>query len=697
MTGKLKVKGYHLKKYAQSYHEQGFAPIFMPVGEKNPGYEGWNATRYTAEDLAQIPDDYDANTGLLLGEPSDWRIDGDLDVPEAVPVADAFLPPTRASGRDGSPRSHRWFRSPGLKTKKWSGVEGETLVELRSTGSQTLVEPSVHPDGGRYQWYPDGLDPVEISPEELTEMFNKVATATLIARCLPPIGGRHDFAMALAGYMLRSGRLDKETTEKILLEAWGAVGADSDEAVKDIKGIVKDTYRKLDEGEEVVGGPTLDGIAPGVPKLLSKWWGWGRERQSPAPAPPALATPLTKPKLQEEAYHGLVGEIVRTMEPHTEADPAALMTNAFVSIGNAIGKGAYIRTEADFHHVKLYAAIVGRSSKGRKGTSWGYQKTMMRRADPSWDDSIVSGLSSGEGLINAVRDRSASEDSEDDESDSGVSGRCEDKRRLVMEPELAQALKVMKREGNTLSPVIREAWDDGPLQILTRKDPLKASRSHISIIGHITKDELRRHLTEVEMGNGFANRFLWVVVDRSKELPFGGNLDEAVLASLAERLKDAIEFGKSAGEILWGESAREIWREVYGPLSEGKPGLFGSVVGRAEAQVLRLAALYAVLDLSTTIEAEHLIAALAYWEYCEESARYIFGDALGDPVADRIYRALQSAGPKGMTRTDIRDLFKRNKSGGDIDRALNLLEELNLARRQAEGSGGRPAERWFVA
>lgn len=159
----------------------------------------------------------------------------------------------------------------------------------------------------------------------------------------------------------------------------------------------------------------------------------------------------------------------------------------------------------------------------------------MRAADPRWvDERVLNGLSSGEGLIHAVRDPVVSRDKTGEKVvlDDGV----EDKRLLVMEPELAGVLKVMSREGNTLSPVIRQAWDEGTLQTLTKNSPTRATDAHVSIVGHVTKAELLRHLTETEAANGFANRFLWLLVKRSKELPFGGALHEEDTSSLGCRV-----------------------------------------------------------------------------------------------------------------------------------------------------------------
>ena len=146
--------------------------------------------------------------------------------------------------------------------------------------------------------------------------------------------------------------------------------------------------------------------------------------------------------------------------------------------------------------------------------------------DPEWKKKcIVSGLSSGEGLIWAVRDPIEALEAVKDKN--GVGGHqvvikdagVEDKRLLVNESEFGQVLRGLKREGNTLSPIIRQAWDEGNIKALTKNSPAQATDAHISIIGHITKDELKARLSQTNMANGFANRFLFVGVERSKELP----------------------------------------------------------------------------------------------------------------------------------------------------------------------------------
>ena len=406
--------------------------------------------------------------------------------------------------------------------------------------------------------------------------------------------------------------------------------------------------------------------------------------------------------LREEAFHGLVGEIVRKIEPHTESDPAALLVQAMVVFGNVIGRSAHFMAEADRHYLNIFSVVVGATSKGRKGTSFGHIKRLFRGIDPTWlPDRIPSGLSSGEGLIWAVRDKIEKREPIDKkklflgyqniEIDAGVS----DKRLLVVEAEFASPLRIIGREGNTLSALMRQAWDTGTLETLTKNSPAKATNAHISIVGHITRDELCRYLDKTETANGFGNRFLWVCTKRSKMLPEGGRLHDEDIAPIVRRLKVAVEHGKTVTEIKRDESARAYWHELYVLLSKEAPGLVGAMTARSEAQVMRLACIYALFDATNTIRLEHLKAGLAVWDYCAESVRYIFGDGLGDPIADTILVSLRSK-PDGLSRTEISKLFQRHVESSQITRALVLLQEVGLAKEISVKTPGRSQEVWVA-
>jgi phage/plasmid primase-like uncharacterized protein len=408
------------------------------------------------------------------------------------------------------------------------------------------------------------------------------------------------------------------------------------------------------------------------------------------------------PQLDAMAIRGVLGDLVRAIEPHSEADVVALFIQGLIAFGSTLNRAAYFSAEADRHHMNLNAVMVGETAKVRKRTSWGYVRRIFAAVDPDWATTrVLNGLSSGEGLIWAVRDEITKDEPVREKGrptgeyqtvvvDRGIT----DKRLLVLESEFASTLRVKGRDGNTLSAVIRQAWDFGDLRTMTKNCPAQATGAHISIIAHITKDELCRLIEASEASNGFCNRFLWLCVKRSKSLPEGGLFDETALAPLIQRLHAAVRFGRGTGELRRDEGARAIWLAVYPELSEGKPGLLGAVISRGEAQVMRLACLYALQDMSYVVTPDHLTAALALWEYCEASAKYIFGQRLGDPIADELLTALRKR-PTGMTRTEIRDWFGRNRRAHEIDRGLTLLAKQGLARKEESQSGGRPIERWF--
>jgi hypothetical protein len=407
----------------------------------------------------------------------------------------------------------------------------------------------------------------------------------------------------------------------------------------------------------------------------------------------------------DAAYHGLLGDIARNIEPDTESDPAAIILQIIVAFGALVGRGPHVRVEGDQHHLNLFALLVGDTSKARKGTSWGrvrevFSPISLLSQAHGWPR-VVSGLSSGEGLKYNVRDpitklERDKKTGQTDEvlADPGV----EDKRLLVVESEFAQVLRQAPRAGNTLSATIRCAWDTGTLMTLTKNDPVTATDAHISIIGHITIDELRAELTATDSANGFANRFLLMVVKRSKFLPFGGEpMHQDTLQQLGGRIARAVEHARGLRAVGMTEAARQIWERVYPTLSQGHPGLVGAVTARAEAQCLRLALAYALADEAEAIDREHLLAAIAVWERAEASARHIFGSALGDRVADEILRALKVVGDTGMTRTAISALFKRHETADRIGAALDLLARRHLIEQHQQQSGdGRPAEVWKV-
>lgn len=389
----------------------------------------------------------------------------------------------------------------------------------------------------------------------------------------------------------------------------------------------------------------------------------------------------------DQALWGLGGQLVRAIAPHTEAAEAALFSQLLTAFGNCIGRSPHFIAEADRHGSNLFVINVGSTSKGRKGSSWGQIQRLFSLADPLWlKNNVRTGLSSGEGALSAIRDKGTTLD------DVGLG--TDDKRMLALEQEFGSTLKVLGREGNILSPVLRNAWDGKDLATMTRKDPLKVTDPHVSIIAHITKNELLKLLNEGEIANGLANRFLFFWVARSKILPDGGNLDADDLNLMIQELKASIDFGKDCGPVSRDPEARELWHSVYEQISDDRPGLAGTLLARYEAQVMRIALVQAVLNRKSVITAQALQSALKIMEFCDRSVRHVFGDATGDSFADLIFEKLQET-PKGLTRTEIRDLGSRNYRSHSVERSLRHLQDNRMAICRKNPTQGRSSETWI--
>ncbi len=426
----------------------------------------------------------------------------------------------------------------------------------------------------------------------------------------------------------------------------------------------------------------------------------------PSPAPVSaretwIPPVMPWPTINDDAYHGLAGEIVRAIEPQTEADPVAVLVQFLALAGNCIGTGPYFTIENDRHHLNLFVATVGNSAGSRKGTAYGRAQQPFEAIDEQWVRTCIEGgLSSAEGMLWRVRDevQTWETDRKTGEgkyviTDPGIT----DKRLMVVENEFASVLKQFQREGNALSPLLRNGWDGRTLSSMTKNTPARATGAHISLIGHITRDELTRYFDRTEAANGMGNRILWIAVRNSKLLPDGGG--DVHLAPFIPRLYEAITRARAVGRMKRNEAARALWHEMYPALRADVPGMVGAMLARAAPICIRLSMIYALLDECEEVGEPHLRAALAVWGHAAASVRWIFGDSLGDPEGDEVLRALRAAGAAGMSRTEISQLFSNNRSAARIGQVLAALDGARLARCESqapEGGKGRPSERWFA-
>jgi len=418
------------------------------------------------------------------------------------------------------------------------------------------------------------------------------------------------------------------------------------------------------------------------------------------------APPSHWPELEADAFYGLAGDFTKAVAPYSEADPAGILLHTLLMSGCWIGTGPHALVEHQPHPPRLFVLQIGRTASGRKGTASSHPKLIFSDLEPDWMKTRVkSGLSTGEGLTYLVRDEQTERmpikkngrhtgEFETLVTDLGES----DKRLLIIEPEFASVLKVMERQGSTLSPKMRDAWDHGNLSPLTKTDRMSATGAHICIMGHITIGELRRYLTTTERGNGFANRFLFALTQRAQFISSGKG---APIETVQEYLKDfsrILRIAQERGVLARDSECEELWASIYPDLEAEMPELSGEILGRGAAQVLRLSLLYSLLDPKEAdspepaIRTPHLMAALAVWDYCKQSVFYIFGDAIGDPVADRLLGAIKM-GPQ--TETDLYELLgKHGRDGARKGQALDLLVQLKKIHAVPIPTPGRTGREW---
>lgn len=370
-------------------------------------------------------------------------------------------------------------------------------------------------------------------------------------------------------------------------------------------------------------------------------------------------------------YHGVLGDIVGAVEPSTEADPIAILGSLLAAAGACMGNWRAIY-QGSMQTANVFVTLVGDSSTGRKGTAASIARDVMTAAYPEWQQLIVAGLGSGEGLIGHLKRIEESEH-----------------RALVLESEFGRLLTVMAREGSTLSPVVRDAWDGVPMGRFLAREQSLVVRHHVGIAAHVTIVELQSKLTSTDAANGFGNRFLWFAVRRTKLVPFPESPRELV-APYIDSLNRAIVEAQTAAELRWSPPAADRWEAMYAEsASRPRLGLLGSLLARSEAQVARLALLYALLDRADEVRLQHLEAAEALWAYNERSVVYIFGSSTGDRHADALREYLK----EGALEWESAKRALGLRSAADLQEAAAVLVSLGIAEvvsAPRNGASGRP-------
>jgi hypothetical protein len=370
-------------------------------------------------------------------------------------------------------------------------------------------------------------------------------------------------------------------------------------------------------------------------------------------------------------FHGVAGEIVNSVDPYTEACKPVVLLHLLSGCGAMIGRGPHMLAGFKKHPASLWGLVVGGTSIGAKGTAEATASIFLNSADEEFmTGRVLPALSTGEGLIHHVRDAS--------DDDSGVA----DKRLRVVLPEFRTVIAQARKETSTLSPTLRIAWDSPwILSVPNRNVPYKATGAHIVMMADVTPGEFRAKVDPSEIAGGLLNRYVIFASRSSKDLPDEPEYPADRLTGYGSRLSDAVGEAREMGErrINMTANARKLWKEHYtalknptGARDEEEEGILAAVVVRARPHVLRASLTYALLDQRSIVEEEHLAAALGFWRYSLDSARWLFRAVNPDLVKLREF--IDEAGLAGRSKEEIRsDLFGRHLKAEAIDALLAQL------------------------
>lgn len=257
---------------------EGYQPVPIQSGGKRPYGTDWTSNRYEdneegREALIERFEEAHAKgatgVGLILGKPSKGLVDVDLDHPLTLRLARHFLPPTpMVHGRTSRAFSHYWYVVKDLEnlpdTRRYKMPDTSVSVELRSTGGQTVIPPTIHPSGEPYSWelepFGGDLGPYQVDGRKLAIQVAMLGLAAVVLENFPKRGARHEAYLNLAGGFLRFGEGVHPYWERnlpVLITAIADATHDEEGAAQRVSEVMTSTIKKLHEGRKVGGFPKL--------------------------------------------------------------------------------------------------------------------------------------------------------------------------------------------------------------------------------------------------------------------------------------------------------------------------------------------------------------------------------------------------------------------------------------------------------
>ncbi|MGW4831333.1 DUF3987 domain-containing protein [Amycolatopsis japonica] len=410
------------------------------------------------------------------------------------------------------------------------------------------------------------------------------------------------------------------------------------------------------------------------------------------------------PSIDPAVFDCYLGTVVGEVAEFTEGDPVNVLASLLCVAGVHLGQKPHVRAGDDLHPLLVWPLVIGRTNSGRKGAGWSSARRLAIAAAPDFMvTNLRSGLTSGEGLASLFTDDPQESDKDDDGDDPAKRGKRRaggrlpvgDRRLLVFEAEWAGVMERMKRDGNSLSATLRAAWEGGDLSTMGVNARV-APESHVGIVGHITPDEFRAKVSASDLAGGTYNRFLPVMVSRTRFLPGGQGAPDAIVKGIGAEFAERLESGGKLGAIGFTRAGGDLWRRLYVEFGSdtGDGPAVEQFISRAAPYCLRIAAIHTALDGTAAIDARHLEPAAALVRYSIASARTALSN---DLAAAKLLGWIAEAGAAGRSRDEIREGYchKHKRATEEARRNLTTLIDAGrvvVGKRPSPSGKGRPTE-----
>ncbi len=697
--------------------QRGWAPIPVPHRSKAPVIRDWQLLRLSADALPEAFPRAEMNIGVLLGSPSLGLIDVDLDTPHARRLAVTFLPATGAVfGRRSSPASHWLYKVTGeVSTIRFQDVsaasaERATLLECRSTGTQTLVPPSVHPSGELVEWQRHEA-PGTVTATALLEATSSLAAATLLARRWPE-GSRHDATLALAGGLLRTG-WSAEAVETFILAVADAAG---DDELEDRRRAIQSTVDAYRTGARTVGWPRLGAIiGESTIDQARRWLGIKStaERSSSATVPPSLS-PV--PPFPVEALPPLAREFVVTGAAALGCPPDFIVPHLFAFTGAIAGSSRRIELKPGFELTPIFwVGVIGKPGTVKSPALAYARRPIQRLQQDAWTryQDAVKLWEQEKAADRGPHPQPEHYFATDTTTEAVASALMRSRGIAVIHDELAgwvNAFDAYRKGGDRQTWL--SAWSGTPLKPNRKTgDHIYVSDPVACVLGGIQPDVLSTLSGEAARDDGFVPRLLLCWPD-AEPSPW---TDQIVPNELVDRMTNHLRQLRLPGDVVrisrLDRGAAITWATWFNEnqrLLAGTEGLAAGWGSKASVHLARIALVLHLLalpprrsgdpepDLSRAT-LEDAITILEYYRSHLDRVLPAFGASRPSGRAGltaRVHRALGRPGDAWVGRADLAVRLGGHESTEAITIALESLAADDDVEHRTTPTGGRPRNEW---